>query len=524
MKYTQWIVVLLLAGLATSYAQVTVIWGEDRADHSTLDPRVTQSRHEEQMILQIFDPLIYADADGDVYPGLATAWEESEDGLTWTFNLREGVTFHDGTPFNAEAVKFTFDSIQDPELGSQGAIDILGPYAGTDVIDEYTVQVNFERPYAAALNAFTETELSIVSPTAVAELGDDGFARNPVGTGPFQFVEWQEGRQVVLERNDAYDWAPEFYENQGPSQVEQVIFRFVPDSSTRVAALEAGEINIADLLPPLDTLAFESSDEFNVMVGNVAGLPYSGFFNTSRPPFDDPLVRQAFMHAVNRPAISENLFFGFAAPAYGVISSSTPLYWEGAEEYYNYDPEQAATLLEQAGWVDSDGDGIREKDGQELVVFAPILLEPETAVAMQADVRDVGINMQVENVLKARQDELIFANDYDFLVIRWVSNDPGVMIIPFHSRNIPEPGSFKFNWARYSNPELDSLLEEGEAAETVAEREEIYASAQQLIMDEAIFFPIHDQVQTIAYDSTLTGFQFAPGNWQVRFYDVRTSE
>ena len=134
-----------------------VVFSEDRPDLRTLDPRITQSRHEEMMIVQMFDQLIAADSNGNLYPGLAKSWDVSSNGLQYTFNLRDDVTFHDGTKFNAAAVKTTFDSIVDPETGSQGAIDILGPYASSDVVDEYTVRVNFTRRYGSALSAFTET-------------------------------------------------------------------------------------------------------------------------------------------------------------------------------------------------------------------------------------------------------------------------------------------------------------------------------------------------------------------------------
>lgn len=514
----------LLVSWGAAQDGITVVWAEDRADHATLDPRVTQSRHEEQFIAQIFEPLIAADEHGDVYPGLATSWSVSDDDLCWTFQLRQGVTFHDGTAFDAAAVKFTFDSIVDPELGSQGAVDILGPYAGTEVLGDHEVRVCFERPYASALNAFTENELSIVSPTAVAALGDDGFARNPVGTGPFKFVSWEEGRQIVLERNDAYAWAPEFFEQAGPSQVERIVFRFIPDASTRVAALEGGEVNIAEQLNPLDMLSFGNGSPIETLIGNVAGLPYGMFLNTSRGPLQDIRVRQALMYAIDRPKIIDNLFFGLVGPAYGPLSASTPLYWDGVESYFETDLEKAGALLDEAGWTDTNGDGIRDKDGEPLSLYAPILLEPETMVAVQGEVARIGVDLQVENVLKARQDEAIFANDYDVLVIRWVSNDPGVLIIPFHTRNIPAPGAFKFNWARYSDPALDALLEAGESASSPEERAQIYEDAQRTIMDAAIFFGIHNQVQTLGYDGDLTGFRFAPGNWQVRFYDVRAAD
>ena len=165
--------------------------------------------------------------------------------------------------------------------------------------------------------------------------------------------------------------------------------------------------------------------------------------------------------------------------------------------------------------------GVREKNGEALSIFFPCLLEPDTCVAIQGYAKKVGFDVNVEVVMKARQDELIFANGYDMLVIRWVSLDPGVLIIPFHSRNIPEPGKFKFNWSRYSTAALDKLLEDAESAETQETKDDLYMQIQKTIMDQAIFLAIHDQVQTVAYNPNLEGVRFANGNWQLRMYDVR---
>ena len=222
-----------------------VVFAEDRPDLRTLDPRITQSRHEEMLIVQMFDQLIAADSNGNLYSGLAKSWDVSSDGLQYTFNLRDDVTFHDGTKFNAAAVKATFDSIVDPETGSQGAIDILGPYASSDVVDDYTIRVNFSRRYGSALSAFTETELSIVSPTALNSLGNDGFGMSPVGTGPFMFKKWEANKKVEMVKNPDYNWAPEYMDNSGPSKVDNLTYRLIKDTSTRVAALESGEVDIA---------------------------------------------------------------------------------------------------------------------------------------------------------------------------------------------------------------------------------------------------------------------------------------
>ena len=292
------------------------------------------------------------------------------------------------------------------------------------------------------------------------------------------------------------------------------------DTSTRVAALESGEVDIAELVPPLDMKRFDGSGKLSTIVGTVSGLPYSAFLNTTTGHFQDIKVRQAFFYSLDRVKMTNDLFFGYAEAAFGPISSATPSYWKGNEDYYQYDTAKAESLLEEAGWK-MGSSGIREKNGETLSIFFPCLLEPDTCVAIQGYAKKVGFDVNVEVVMKARQDELIFANGYDMLVIRWVSLDPGVLIIPFHSRNIPKPGKFKFNWSRYSTPELDQLLENAESAETQETKDDLYMQIQKTIMDQAIFLAIHDQVQTVAYNPNLEGVRFANGNWQLRMYDVR---
>jgi peptide/nickel transport system substrate-binding protein len=517
----------ILAGLATTpvLAQdgVTVIWGEDNNVPSLFDPRITQSRHEMQVIWQVFDTLIAADGEGQLHPGLATSWDVAADFTSLRMTLREGVTFHDGTSFNSEAVKFTFDTIVDPATGSQGAIDYLGPYDRTEVISDTEFVIHWSRPYPPMLTALAEAYLAPVSPTAVQSMGNTDFAQMPVGTGPFKFVQWDRGEQVILERFEEYNWAPDFYENEGPSQVERIVHRFINNSSTRVAALEAGEVNVIEVTPPLDMRRLGSDADFKTIATTVSGLPFSMLMNTSQWPLDDVNVRKAVIQSVDRPRLVQSLFFGIANPAFGVLSNVTPNYWAGAEEYYPYDPEAAGALLTASGWA-KGSDGIWEKGGEDLSIHYLSMLEPDTGVALQAALRENGIHLDVENVTKARQDELIMSNEYDMGAIQWVSNDPSVLYIPFHSSNIPGPGKFKFNWMHKDSDELDGLLEEVTSATTPEETDRMYGEIQKYIMDEAIFWAIRDQVQTIAHDADLEGFQFAPGRWQVRFYDVRAAQ
>ncbi len=500
----------------------TVTWGED-FELVLLDPRVTQSRHEAQVIMQMFDTLVFLDTDGKLYPGLAESWDYSKDGKSITFKLRRGVRFHDGTSFNAEAVKFTFDSTVDPKLGSQAAVDFLGPYQSTTVIDEFTVRVNWKQPFAAALtNLSNPWLLGIVSPTAVKQKGDAGFAVAPVGTGPFKFVEHVPRVRTVLERNDQYNWAPKAYKHQGASRIRRLVFRIIPDASTRVAALERGEIDVADALPPIDVRRFKGTPTFDVMVGDVSGIPFSYLLNTSKAPTDDVRVRQALILAADRAKVTDQVFFGVAKPAFGPITPTTPGYWSGVEKLYPYDLSKARQLLEEAGWKPGPG-GIRQKNGQPLEISLLNYLQPELAVAVQAAVKDVGIKLDTERVTKARQDEAIINNDYNVGAIRWVAVDPSVIGIPFYSRNIPQPGKFKFNWSRFGSPELDRLILEGDTTIDPARRAEILSRVQKFVMDRALMMPIHVSAQAIGYRRSVQGLRFAQGFWQVLFYDASAS-
>ena len=506
---------------AQSGSGVTVTWGEDDATPRTYDPRVTSSRHEYQVIAQVFDTLIASDGSNGLLPGLATAWDVAPDGRSVTLKLRSDVDFHDGTPFDADSVKFTFDTIADPKTASEGAVTQLGPYAGTELIDAHTVRVNYSQPFGAALASYAEGTLAPVSPTAVKRLGNQGFARAPVGAGPFRFVSWEEGRQVVLERFDKYNWAPGYNANTGPSSVQRVITRFIPDASTRVAALEAGEIDIADATPILDMKRFSDTRGYGTMIGNAAGIPFGLELNGSRAIFSDIRVRRALAMAVDRKALSENLFFGLIDPAYGPLSKGTPGYWTGTEDMYRPDPKAAMALLDQAGWS-LGPDGVRVKDGQRLSGFygAPPPLEPDTAVEIQAIARRVGFDLKVETITFARNQALVFDNAFDMLPVRWIQADPMCLENLFASSNIPSPGRYKYNWMQLNEAKLDALFAEGRAVTDPAKRAAVYAEAQKIIMDSALWFPVHNQVQTIAYRTEKKGYHFARASWVALFYDV----
>jgi peptide/nickel transport system substrate-binding protein len=498
----------------------TLRFGSAASDDHTYDPRITMTGTEEQIIVHVFDRLLAVDADNSVQPYLAKTWVVAEDFRSVTLQLRDDVTFHDGTPFDAAAVKFTFDTIVDPATGSMGAIDVIGPYAGSEILAPHTIRIRYRSPFPRMLYALADNKASIVSPAAARTLGINGFGQAPVGSGAFRFVSWAKGVEVVLARNPLYRWGPEFLP-AGPAHVGRLVHRFIPNTPTRVSALDSGEIDACEQAPPLDVRRLTGTSHYEALVGNSLGVPFGFSLNTSRGPFTDVRVRRAFMSCVNRLWISENLFFGVVKPAWGPLAASAPEYWPGVRNYYPFDPGAAGRLLDEAGWR-LGPDGVRMKNGTRLSLFLPILLEPRIGVVLQANARKVGIDLAIEQVTHERQEELIFANGYDLLSLHWSLNDASVLEVPFLSANVPAPGRFSFNWSRYQGPALDQLLHEA-AASAGAARVSRYADIQKQIMEEALFLPIHEATYNVVHSRRIAGLRLAHGNLQTLLSAVTVS-
>jgi peptide/nickel transport system substrate-binding protein len=266
---------------------------------------------------------------------------------------------------------------------------------------------------------------------------------------------------------------------------------------------------------------FGDMRNYGTMIGNAAGIPFGLELNGSRGIFADVRVRRALAMAVDRKALSDNLFFGLIDPAYGPLSKGTPGYWAGAETMYRPDPKAAMSLLDEAGWKPGP-DGVRVKDGQRLSGFygAPPPLEPDTAVEIQAVARRVGFDLKVETITFARNQALVFDNAFDMLPVRWIQADPTCLENLFASANIPSAGRYRYNWMQLKDAKLDGLLADGRAVTDPAKREAIYGEAQKIIMDTALWFPVHNQVQTIAYRAEKKGYHFARASWIALFYDL----
>jgi len=493
---------------------------------SGIDPHVNVSSELGIPLTSVYDTLVWQDLDGKFVPGLAESWEVSEDGLTYTFHLRQDVKFHDGAPFNSQAVKSNLDRIVDPQTKSQKAVFMLGPYDHAEVVDDYTVKVYLKEPFAPLLDSLSQVYLGMASPAAIEKWGLD-YQMHQVGTGPFMFKEYVPKDHLTLTRNPDYNWPPAVFGHQGAAYLQEVEFRFFVEPATRVLALEAGEAHIMGEMPPQDAQRLSDDPGFQLIPAALPGTPLQIFLNTERPPTDDLSVRQALVYATDREAIVMAIFKNLSPVAHSPLNAvtigaaaKTMPYDEEVAGLYNYNPELAKDLLKEAGWVDVDGDGVLEKDSQPLRVEAYLMgwgFMPEVAQLVQAQFKAVGVEMQSQVVAYPAALEAAREGKHNLIPFALSSSDPDILRTFFHS----EGG---FNWAKVRAPRLDALLEEGARTLDPEKRKEIYAEAQQIIMAEALIIPIRDYVNINAASAQVKGLRYDSRGWFPWLYDVYLAE
>jgi peptide/nickel transport system substrate-binding protein len=490
---------------------------------SHFDPHAGNSYDQQYIHMNLFDPLVWRAPDGTFVPGLAERWDVSDDATAFTFHLRRGVSFHDGTPFDAEALKFTFDRITAPDFPSFTARGLMGPYAGSEVIDSHSLRVSFSQPYPPFLDALTQWWIVPVSPAAVRATGDD-FGQYPVGTGPFMWGGRVHQDHVRLVRNPNYNWAPSFFEHQGPARLESVMFKFIPQEASRVGTLESGEIHVAQDVPPVDIQRLADDPAFVLHRVALPGMPTLLMINTEGTPTADPAVRQALQWATPKQQIIDSLWGGMFEPAYGPLSPGLLGYDPGLEAMYGYDPERARQILEAAGWVDANGDGIREKDGQPLRLRLNSMAFNRYPEVLQVPIdawRQVGIDASLTIMTWPQFSGAGWAGEHSLMSYFTPASDPYFVTTAFyHSRNI----SNGFAFTRLRDPELDALLDEGARLSDEAARGRAYRAAAHRIMEQAAVLPLYVPYNLTMSRAEVQGLKFSAQGWYALLYDVYIEE
>ena len=493
---------------------------------SGIDPHINASSELGIPLASVYDTLVFRDpATGEFVPGLSENWSISPDGLEYTFSLRHDVTFHDGTPFNADAVKANLDYVMDPDHHSQKARFMLGSLQDVEIIDDYSVTLHLSEPFAPLLDSLSDVYLGMASPTALETWGPTEYQFHQVGTGPYRFDEYIPNDKITLTRNPDYAWAPSIYRNS-KAEIETIVFHFYEDPSTRAIALESGEVDIIGEVPPHDANLLTASSDFSLHPIPIPGQPMQFFFNTKRAPTDDVRVRLALMYAVNRPQAVKTIFDVFSPVAQSpFLSSSFDL--EPQASFPVYDPDTAGALLDEAGWKISSGDEVRSSDDipLELHIVAPTWgSNPEMAQLIQADWEAIGARVTLEiapgfGPLKEAQT----SGAYHAIGINFFGTDPDLLRSFYTSTGL-------YNWSGYEDPEIDQLL--NQAAQIPLDLEarlQLYGQFLTRVCEEALVLPIRNYVNLVAVNNRVEGLHFsAQGGYPILIdlhlvYAIQTS-
>lgn len=475
-----------------------------------LDQNEGSSRHTQTALQDVYDRLVFKDADGTVYPWIASAWTISEDGTSYAFTIRDDVVFHDGTALDAEAVRVNLQRwIDDKNAGGV-------PVAGLSV-EGNVVTLTLSRPYSPLLHDLSEPVLGLVSPASIAahspEERCEGGAGITVGSGPFMVTGRTVGQSLTLERFEAYDWAPESASHQGAAYLDGVELRFLTEDSVRVGAVESHQADIATVIPAIAVAAIEANPNLQLLRTEQPGIPWSMWVNQSRPPLDDVRVREALRIGANYAGLTDVVFLGTASPAYGAITPGIP--WAYVPEFegsWSYDPERAIALLEEAGWTEIGADGIRVKDGQRLAFDDLTAVNWNNqqrdlfAQGIQAGLAEIGVEYTRHVLDFATVDQRFRANDYHFVDTSQAAGEPNLLFGAFHSEQTWEAGNT--NWGFVNDPALDAALEEGLAVTDQAKRAELYRTAQQIINDNVYLLPMANPQVLVAAGKNVNGVVF----------------
>lgn len=478
----------------TSTPQV-LVFGRG-ADSVSLDPAIVTDGESFKVTQNLFETLLnFGEQNTTIHPGLAKEWQVSDDGLTYTFQLQEGVKFHDGTDFNAEAVVKNINRWKGGTEEDFYYFNSMFKAEGADVIadvkadGDYTVVFTLSRPQAPFLKNLAMSPFGIASPTAFEAAGDK-FGDNPVGTGPFKFTEWKRNDSITIEKNADY-W------QQGLPKLDKVIFRSIPDNSARLNALTAGDIDLADGINPSDGKTVEGNADLQLIERPSMNIGYLGLTNT-RPPFDNKLVRQAVNYAIDKQAIVDAFFEGRAQVAANPMPSSISGYNEAIEPY-PYDPEKAKSLLAEAGY-----------DGKEIELWAMPVPRPympdgaKVAEVIQKNLEDVGIKSKIVTFEWATYLEKAKNGEADAFMLGWTGDNGDADNFIYTLLDKDNIGSN--NYAYYSNDEVHDLLIKAQSETDENVRNDLYKKAQEIIHEDAPWVPLAHSTPLLAAKAGVKGF------------------
>ena len=510
------LILLLLAGCANEQsnsgpqekaykpaAYGDIIVRGDIGDASNLIPILASDSASHSIAGLIYNGLVKYDKDMNIVGDLAESWDISDDGLVITFHLRKGVKWHDGKPFTAKDVLYTYQITVDPKTPTAYAGDFL-KVKKAEVLDDYTFRVTYDKPFAPSLISWS----SAILPRHLLEGQDitkSSLARHPVGTGPYLFKEWLAGQKIVLVSNADYF--------EGRPYVDGHVTRIIPDMATMFLELRARNIDMMGLTP----LQYTRQTENNLFRQSFDKYRYLAFaytylgYNLKHPFFADKRVRQAISYAINKEEIISGVLLGLGKPATGPYKPGTWAYNENVKTY-SYNPQKARELLRAAGWTKTNNDGFLEKDGRpftfELITNQGNETRQKCAEIIQRQLKEVGIDVKIR-ILEwaAFINDFISKRRFEAVILGWtIPLDPDAYDVWHSSKTAPE----ELNFISYKNPEVDALLEKARSTFEQKLRKKYYDRFQEILVEDQPYTFLYVPDELVIISKRFRGIEPAP--------------
>jgi peptide/nickel transport system substrate-binding protein len=475
---------------------------------------------------QVLDNLVSLDANHKVVPWLAQSWKASDDGLSWTFTLKKGVTFTDGTPLTAAVVAYNFDYWLKGG-NSTANVWLSGYYKSATAVDDTTLRIDLLNPYPRLADNLTQGYFGIQSQHALETRTKEQNCEAPIGSGAFIVKEWNRGQDIILVRNKNYTSPPANALHTGPAHVDEIDWKFVADPTTRVAALQSGQVDAVYDVPAVQWKTLKSGG-FQLDRYVTPGRPQQISFNTQIGPFTDEKVRQAFAYSLDRKQIVDTIGQGVIPfEGNGGVSQATPGYSTKAAAWYSYDTAKANKLLDAAGWTGRTSDGVRTKDGTPLTVVFPYgagsIINSDGAAILQGvkeQASKVGFDVKL---IPVPQSELFAGKystpqDHDLSAGYWTAVTAGILYINWRPSTADKPNYS--NSAFYNDPTLEGYILAGNSAADVATQNADYQTAQDYIAEHALSIGVYDRLSTLAVSPKLKDVWQEHAQGGPTFYDA----
>jgi peptide/nickel transport system substrate-binding protein len=480
-----------------------------------VDPQQVGTNVSIYIARQLADSLTDQDpATGEIEPWLAESWDVSDDLTRFTFHLRDGITFSDGSPLTADDVRASFDAVAG-ELGATAplAASYLAGYEKTEVPDERTATVVFDAPNAQFLQATSTVSLAILSEETAQADPAERLQGDVVGSGPFVLTSYTQDQGAVITRREGYEWAPASSEHEGDAYLDSIEFSVVPESGVRAGGLASDQFDAVGDVLPQDVPQVEGSGG-EVLTRANPGVPFVLQPNVTRPPLDDPEVRRALLVGIDRQELVDTVLSDAFRPATSVLASTTPGYADQSDQLA-FDPDEAGKILDDAGWT-TGPDGIRVKDGEPLeieVTYTPVFTGSGAVLELAAQqLRAIGVDLKLRQLTAAEQTTAQESGDYDLYYYNVTRADADILRTQFSTaqRNLS---------LREPDDAVDPLLDEQLGEADPAARDALVADAQREILDRGLAIPLFELAQSIGVRGDVHGLTFDASS-RLLFHDA----